>query len=262
MSPIVTRHEKGDAEYVKIEYMGSPLAHKLKVIMAQVPDESGTCTYLMHISDSAKKFAIKDFSAIEFHSQLVKKVYEPICDSTLLTMDELLGITDFSSASLETAPKVEAPPERIYEYSEYLVAVYGSLRRGGALHEHLKGARFAKKMSFTGFTMHDKDGQYPYIATGKVTDKIMVEIYRVSWETMKLLDEVEDDGGEYTRKLIPSTDVWMYYPTDMEKARSYPQVPMDDAVDCVDWIEYFKNTYGEQPALVIDSHGHLNIAAE
>ncbi|OAG26972.1 gamma-glutamylcyclotransferase family protein [Thermodesulfatator autotrophicus] len=82
----------------------------------------------------------------------------------------------------------------------YLVFVYGTLKRDFSLHRYLKDAKFVGKASLSGYEMYDF-GWYPGIVPGKGT--VFGEVYEIDLKTLFILDEVEDEGHEYERKILP-----------------------------------------------------------
>jgi gamma-glutamylcyclotransferase (GGCT)/AIG2-like uncharacterized protein YtfP len=91
-----------------------------------------------------------------------------------------------------------------------LVAVYGTLRKGGGNDILLSGSEY--KGSFRTepiFTMFNIG--CPYVSTGG-TDSITVEVYSISDETLRWLDQLENYPGLYDRTQIdtPWGKAWMY----------------------------------------------------
>jgi gamma-glutamylcyclotransferase (GGCT)/AIG2-like uncharacterized protein YtfP len=78
--------------------------------------------------------------------------------------------------------------------------VYGTLKRGFPLHKHLKEARFLGEAELSNYLMYDL-GWYPGIVPGP--GKVRGEVYEVSLATLALLDEIEAEGEEYERRLLP-----------------------------------------------------------
>ncbi|WP_457756118.1 gamma-glutamylcyclotransferase family protein [Thermodesulfatator indicus] len=82
----------------------------------------------------------------------------------------------------------------------YLVFVYGTLKKGFRLHRYLKDAKFLGKACLSGYDMYDL-GWYPGIVPGPGT--VYGEVYEIDLKTLFILDEVEDEGQEYERKILP-----------------------------------------------------------
>lgn len=80
------------------------------------------------------------------------------------------------------------------------VFVYGTLKRGFSLHKYLRGARFLGEAELEGFLMYDL-GWYPGIVPGP--GRVRGELYEVSPALLAVLDEVEEEGEEYERRLLP-----------------------------------------------------------
>ncbi len=82
---------------------------------------------------------------------------------------------------------------------KFRVFVYGTLKKGFSLHRYLAGTRFLGEAKLSGFEMYDL-GWYPGIVPGKGV--IYGEVYEIGPGTLALLDEIEDEGKEYQRKLL------------------------------------------------------------
>ncbi len=76
------------------------------------------------------------------------------------------------------------------------VFVYGTLKKGFKLHHHLENAKFLGEGFIWGYDLYNV-GWYP--AAIKGTGKIFGELYEMDDETLKLLDQVEDEGFLYKR---------------------------------------------------------------
>lgn len=84
-----------------------------------------------------------------------------------------------------------------------LVCVYGSLRRGWALHGHLATARHVGDGTVRGFVMYDL-GAYPaVVAHSDPRATIRGEVYEVDAATLRRLDRVESEGSLYHRRVVP-----------------------------------------------------------
>ncbi len=82
---------------------------------------------------------------------------------------------------------------------KFYVFVYGTLKRGFCLHKYLQGATFLGEAYLDGFEMYDL-GSYPGIVSGK--GRVWGEVYAVGPGTLAVLDEIEDEGEEYERRLV------------------------------------------------------------
>ncbi len=82
---------------------------------------------------------------------------------------------------------------------EIYVFVYGTLKRGFCLHKYLHGSRFVGEALLEGFKMYDL-GSYPGIIPGQ--GLVWGEVYQVPPGVLALLDEIEDEGEEYERRLV------------------------------------------------------------
>lgn len=81
------------------------------------------------------------------------------------------------------------------------VFVYGTLMRGNREHENfLSEAQFAGNFVAEGFQLFDF-GSYPRVIHSEI-DKIKGELYIIDSKTLEKLDELEDEGNLYIRKLI------------------------------------------------------------
>ncbi len=79
---------------------------------------------------------------------------------------------------------------------KHRVFVYGTLKRGFRLHFYLESGKFLGEGFIEGYEMYIVDW-YPAVIKGK--GKVFGEIYEVDDKTLKLLDEIEDEGLLYKR---------------------------------------------------------------
>lgn len=91
-----------------------------------------------------------------------------------------------------------------------LLFVYGSLKRGGALHHELKAlqARFFGLAKIQGELFHIKGKSWPGAFSTASQDYVHGELYKMTRpaETLQRLDEIEDcKHGLFTRKPV---DAW------------------------------------------------------
>lgn len=91
------------------------------------------------------------------------------------------------------------------------VFVYGTLKRGGVLHHHMKGGRFLGNDVVENCTLYMLEW-YPAVVHG--TSQVHGEVYEVDDLLLSLLDEVEGEGSLYKRKIVTTRnnrDVWLYF---------------------------------------------------
>lgn len=95
------------------------------------------------------------------------------------------------------------------------VAVYGTLKIGGALHGNMKSinAVFNEKKVIPGFKMYDL-GPFPAVVKDDVSE-ISVEIYNINEEGLARLDRVEGYPNFYNRMQLEDGS-WIYF---MDKSK-------------------------------------------
>lgn len=96
----------------------------------------------------------------------------------------------------------------------HLVAVYGTLKQGFALHSHLNRDPIDTQ-TLVGFEMFDL-GWYPGIFHSPYPDEtIHVELYEVDDDELELLDQVEGAPSLYVRKQVRTKhgNAWIYIKT-------------------------------------------------
>jgi len=89
-----------------------------------------------------------------------------------------------------------------------LLFVYGSLKRGGALHHELGQARFVGRATIRGELFQLKGVSYPGAFQSESPSRVHGELYKLvkPAETLKRLDRVEASHERlFARKLV---DVW------------------------------------------------------
>ena len=92
----------------------------------------------------------------------------------------------------------------------YLLMVYGSLRKGGEFHHYLKGADFIDSDILNGYLMI-KEGDYPVIYKSKFKeDTVFIEIYNINEYHLTEIDILEGYIGpgmknEYERITVRSS---------------------------------------------------------
>ena len=125
--------------------------------------------------------------------------------------------------------------------NETMVFVYGSLRRGLALHGHLKDARPIGDGVASGFVMFDL-GSYPAVEpTPYIAAQIRGEVYAVNPATLARLDRVEGVGHDFYSRgpatvRLDGGDVLMAHLYFMRPGRA-----RKDSRDMVlggDWVAY------------------------
>ncbi len=79
------------------------------------------------------------------------------------------------------------------------VFVYGSLLRGGQYHSWMQGAEFLREDSISGIDLYDL-GPYPMAIPGR--GRLYGECYRIPWELLSRLDELEDHPHLYERQWL------------------------------------------------------------
>jgi gamma-glutamylcyclotransferase (GGCT)/AIG2-like uncharacterized protein YtfP len=87
--------------------------------------------------------------------------------------------------------------------------VYGTLMRGESRHQHLAGSKFiAAARTQPGFRMFDC-GDYPALVTATPGEVITGELWLVSDDTLRALDEVEGiEDGLYARRPVRLQPPW------------------------------------------------------
>jgi gamma-glutamylaminecyclotransferase len=101
-----------------------------------------------------------------------------------------------------------------------IVFVYGSLKKGKKLHSYLKNSKFLGcATTCEKYPMIlSKEGWYPYlIEKPGIGYKIKGEVYKITPNTLKLLDKIEEAPRYYYRKQICvkinglSKKAWVYF---------------------------------------------------
>ncbi|HEV7891919.1 MAG TPA: gamma-glutamylcyclotransferase family protein [Pyrinomonadaceae bacterium] len=121
---------------------------------------------------------------------------------------------------------------------KHLVFVYGTLRRGGvrAMPDLFPGSEFVGRASVCG-SLYDF-GEYPGLLLGESDSPVAGEVYEVSEEVLKQLDDIESPAY-YSRREVEvslgdrSVTCCVYEP-DLSL---YPSRTM---ITSGDWIEYAK----------------------
>jgi len=113
------------------------------------------------------------------------------------------------------------------------IAVYGTLRKGGGLHDWVQGAEPLGTDQVQGFDMYDISGWYPAITKGENT--ILVEVYELDDEVADRISRMEEDAN-YTLVEVDTKfgQATMYH---MDKKYLSERTPL---VESGNWIEYFR----------------------
>jgi gamma-glutamylcyclotransferase (GGCT)/AIG2-like uncharacterized protein YtfP len=96
-----------------------------------------------------------------------------------------------------------------------IVGVYGSLRKGLGLHHAISHEESLGTVRVQGLSLRTRGSftGYPYsVLTGNPEDEAVVELYKVTPETLRNLDMIEGHPSHYCRTLVRSDDVcfWVY----------------------------------------------------
>ena len=130
------------------------------------------------------------------------------------------------------------------------IFAYGTLKKGGILHKHMKGALFVKKKKLKGYVLYlAPDETYPLLYyTGKKSDKVVGEIWKIKKETKEMLDKYE---GGYLLKKMMDTPIMTYYPEfDIKyKCRKIPKAKNGHYKFKVQ-PGFYKGFYGDKKAAV------------
>ena len=107
------------------------------------------------------------------------------------------------------------------------VFVYGTLKKGGALHGHLENAKFVKEEELSGFEMFNV-GWFPAIVkTDNKDSKVKGEVYEVDDNLMSTLDMVEGYPDLYQKE--ETEHGFVYFMQNVEKVKElYPRVKNND----------------------------------
>ena len=100
------------------------------------------------------------------------------------------------------------------------LVVYGTLKKGGALHRHMENAnaKFIEESSLKGYRMHDM-GWYPAIVEHPDSE-VKVEVYEIPKSELPRFDAVEGYPSLYQRK---ETELGTVYYMDRElDERTHP----------------------------------------
>lgn len=91
------------------------------------------------------------------------------------------------------------------------IFTYGTLKKGGILHQHMEGAKYIKNKKLVGYVLYLAPNEiYPLLYyTGKKKDIVVGEIWKISKKTSKKLNRYEE--GYLLKKLMDSP-IMTYYP--------------------------------------------------
>lgn len=123
------------------------------------------------------------------------------------------------------------------EDKKYNLVVYGTLRKGGRLHELLSGQEFKYAAKLGGYDMYS-NGSYPAIREGENT--IVVEVYNVSQKVKDNIDWVEVGAGYKLVEVgLENNEVGILYVG--QKPMFNPKRFNWVSVDGGDYIEFIKD---------------------
>jgi len=115
-----------------------------------------------------------------------------------------------------------------------LVGVYGSLRKGLSNHFLLENSEYLGQVKTPPeWSLYDLGAFPALVPAGKTA--VVVEVYRVTPETLVALDQLEDYPEWYQRQRLPTPygDCWIYY---------HPQQTNEHLtlVPDGDWMAYYQ----------------------
>jgi gamma-glutamylcyclotransferase (GGCT)/AIG2-like uncharacterized protein YtfP len=106
------------------------------------------------------------------------------------------------------------------------IFAYGTLKKGGILHEHMKGAKYIRKKKLHGYVLYlAPDETYPLLYyTGKKSDVVLGELWKIDKKIKKKLDTYEEG---YVLKKLMDSPIMTYYPNfDIKhECRKIPKNP-------------------------------------
>lgn len=115
--------------------------------------------------------------------------------------------------------------------AKHLVFVYGSLKRGGALHPELSHSKLLHEDSLPHFALYRVPGAW-FPAIKKLDGySVRGEVYEIDDYTLNVLDRIEGEGSLYNRTSVrtekhPEGGVWAYVWADT--ARDLPLYGSND----------------------------------
>lgn len=91
------------------------------------------------------------------------------------------------------------------------IFAYGTLKKDGVLHKHMKDAKFVKTKKISGYVLYlALDETYPLLySTGNPKDVVVGELWKVNKKTKKVLDSYEEG---YVLKKLMKLPMLTYYP--------------------------------------------------
>lgn len=137
--------------------------------------------------------------------------------------------------------------EGVKHQEDYLVAVYGTLKRGNGNHRLLSDSEFIG----TGCTRKEYGlksmGGFPSIIAGN--DRVRVEVYLVNPKAMSRLDQLEGYPSFYNREQVTITlengkelQAWMYFVAQPNTIKSNPDFTKKDKLGWLNWNYEIKKT--------------------
>lgn len=91
------------------------------------------------------------------------------------------------------------------------VFAYGTLKKGGILHNHMKGAKLIRTKKLRGYVLYLAPSEiYPLLYfTGKKKDVVIGEIWKINEKIKEVLDAHEEG---YVLKKLLDHPIMTYYP--------------------------------------------------
>lgn len=91
------------------------------------------------------------------------------------------------------------------------IFAYGTLKKDGVLHKHMKGAKLIRKKKLSGYVLYlAPDETYPLLYfTGNNKDIVVGELWKIDKTIKRKLDKYEE--GYVLKKLLKSP-IMTYYP--------------------------------------------------
>ncbi|WP_216831771.1 gamma-glutamylcyclotransferase [Alkalihalobacterium elongatum] len=117
----------------------------------------------------------------------------------------------------------------------YQVFVYGTLRQHESNHHLLKEARCVSRQCWTNGTLYDTGCGYPAMIAS-TSNRVYGEVYAVTDEQLKRLDELEGYAGEGKDNLYERITQVIY--TDFETTEAFVYVFSNDNVCELDELEF------------------------
>ncbi|MCB9982410.1 MAG: gamma-glutamylcyclotransferase [Rhodospirillales bacterium] len=125
--------------------------------------------------------------------------------------------------------------------------LYGTLMRGFRNHDRMKSARFLglARTRDAAFRMVACTAEPPYPFPGVIDgqSRIAGELYAVESDLLRMLDDFEEIGRDYTRETVTLGDgqdaeyYRLIYPDGLPVVRQHEQMHFDVRENCYRWIE-------------------------